>query len=126
MTWANTSSILPTPLKIAVATGNYEVTEEILSSTPNVVSIGNEPQPTIFHLAIGNRQENIINLMHQYGEFGHILLSAKDKGNNCGLHFAGYLDSRVKLNLRAMAVGAALQMQRELLWFKELNPIPFF
>ncbi|GMP93778.1 hypothetical protein CsSME_00043482 [Camellia sinensis var. sinensis] len=47
-----------------------------------------------------------------------IFLSQWDESKNNALHLAGYLASPQQLYLRA---GAALQMQRELQWFKEVE-----
>ena len=112
-------------LETAVIHGNCEVAEEILSSSPDAIYLQDDLNPTIFHLAIKSRRENIFNLIYQYGEIGFTFLCLPDKIGNCGLHLAGYLDSSGKLDLRATTACAALQMQRELLWFKVLNPIPF-
>ncbi|CAK9149233.1 unnamed protein product [Ilex paraguariensis] len=111
------------PLKTAVMYGNCEVAEEILSISSKSIYVRDKSDHTIFHLSIANRRENIFNLIHQYGEVGYNFLNMVENEGNCGLHLAGCLGSHVKLNLRATAAGAALQMQRELLWFKEVEKI---
>ncbi|KAK2986182.1 hypothetical protein RJ640_006217, partial [Escallonia rubra] len=80
------------------------------------IYLRNEMQQTLMHLAILNRRENVYNLIYQF-DCGDIFISPVDAMMNNGLHLTGKLETQQKLNLRASAAGAALQMQRELQWY---------
>ncbi|KAM7489103.1 hypothetical protein LguiB_026587 [Lonicera macranthoides] len=116
------SVVLGVPVKTASCIGVHEIIEEILGSFPSAIYLTDEMNRTLFHLAIVNRRENIFNIIYQV-EHKHVFLRAQDRlMNNC-LHLAGSLDleSQQKLNLRNSAAGAALQVQRELQWFKAVE-----
>ncbi|KAL2453345.1 putative alpha-latrocrustotoxin-Lt1a-like [Abeliophyllum distichum] len=118
--YSKANALLEPPLKLAIRFGIYEVVEEILVSFPSAVYHESEKIQTLLHQAVVNRRENVFNLIHQF-ESKHIFLSAPDATRNNGLHLAGYLEPQQKFNLRAKAAGAALQAQRELQWFKEVE-----
>ncbi|KAH7862686.1 hypothetical protein Vadar_008092 [Vaccinium darrowii] len=112
-------SILVSPFLTAARFGIHEVVEEILVAFPDVVIYADGDGNTILHLAIINRHENVYNLTYQMRydckQFLSILTA---KGNNSVLHLAGGLAPKHRLNLVS---GAALQMQRELQWYKEVE-----
>ncbi|KAF5959275.1 hypothetical protein HYC85_000484 [Camellia sinensis] len=83
----------------ATSRGIVEIVEEILSLDPDVIFLKNKKEQYIFHRAIECRQEKVFNLIHQ----------------NNAPHLAGKLAPEQQLYLKA---GAALQMQRELQWYK--------
>ncbi|XP_076891836.1 uncharacterized protein LOC143543390 isoform X3 [Bidens hawaiensis] len=69
--------------------------------------------------AIIQRQEQVYNLVHQMS--GHkVFVAAQlhEKGNDNALHLAAKLSPPHRLTV---VTGAALQMQRELQWFEEVN-----
>lgn len=68
----------------------------------------------IFHVAVENRSEDVYNLIYQ-SDLQYIDTEAVDNDGNSLLHAAGKLGPSVKLN---QISGAALQMQRELQWYK--------
>nr|GMD82391.1 ankyrin repeat-containing protein NPR4-like [Ipomoea batatas] len=74
----------------------------------------------ILHIAIENRCENVFNLVCGTTGLLHALSDNRDNNSNNIVHLAGKLAPRHKLNLVS---GAALQMQRELQWFKEVKKI---
>ncbi|XP_019172805.1 PREDICTED: ankyrin repeat-containing protein ITN1-like [Ipomoea nil] len=74
----------------------------------------------ILHVAIMNRSENVFNLVCGTSVLMAYLPDHRDKYNNSTLHFAAKLAPLHKLNLVS---GAALQMQRELQWFKVVEKI---
>ncbi|KAA8539152.1 hypothetical protein F0562_025844 [Nyssa sinensis] len=115
-------NFLREPLRLATSVGIPEVVEEICDSIPGVIDMKFLKETSVFHMAITNRQENIFNLIYQFteGERPTFVMMCDELGNNC-LHLAGELNSEQKLNIRASAAGAALQMQRELQWFKVIN-----
>ncbi|KAL7228478.1 hypothetical protein ACSBR2_007237 [Camellia fascicularis] len=87
-------------------------------SYPDAIHLQNENEQSILHRAIECRHEKVFNLIHQVEESKTIFLSQSDKWKNNALHLAGKLAPQQQLYLKA---GAALQMQRELQWFKEVE-----
>ncbi|XP_028065813.1 ankyrin repeat-containing protein ITN1-like isoform X3 [Camellia sinensis] len=116
--YSSAEKIFSPPLFQAVSSGIHEITQAILRSYPNAIYLRNQKKQSIFHHAIVCRCENVFNLIHRVEESKTIFLSQWDESRNNALHLAGYLASQQQLNLRA---GAALQMQRELQWFKEVE-----
>lgn len=62
-----------------------------------------------------HRQEKIFNLIYDIGAHKDLITSYRDNNNHNILHLAGKLAPSEQLHVVS---GAALQMQRELLWFK--------
>ncbi|KAK1355071.1 PGG domain-containing protein [Heracleum sosnowskyi] len=75
----------------------------------------NGDRHTIFHVAVKNRQQNVYNLLF---ELGSKKLGMADPDGNNILHLAAMKPAEGRLSIVS---GAALQMQRELLWFKEVQ-----
>ncbi|XP_048435245.1 ankyrin repeat-containing protein NPR4-like [Pyrus x bretschneideri] len=114
----NSSPVRPSIFS-AVSEGNVEFITRICKANPELVWSANHMSRGIFDFAIECRQEKIYNLL--YG------ISAKDwisnlvdHSDNNKLHMAGLLSPRAQLN---RIPGAALQMQRELQWYKEVETI---
>ncbi|KAA8544476.1 hypothetical protein F0562_022484 [Nyssa sinensis] len=131
------------PVSRAAALGIHEIVEEIVDAFPDAVWYGGD-KSSIFHVAVVHRCEKVFNLIYQMSEYKHYVTSLPDisrnnflpfpgrlapvpklnshyvtsfpdtAGNNI-LHLAGRLAPLHKLNIVS---GAALQMQRELQWFK--------
>uniref|UniRef100_A0A5B6ZIJ6 Putative alpha-latrocrustotoxin-Lt1a-like isoform X1 n=1 Tax=Davidia involucrata TaxID=16924 RepID=A0A5B6ZIJ6_DAVIN len=108
------------PILQAANLGIHEVVEEIVDSFPNAAWSHNKDKHKIFDIAIINRCEKVFNLIYQMNEHKHYLTTplVPDKRGNTLLHLAGRLAPPHKLNCVS---GAALQMQRELQWFKEVK-----
>ena len=70
----------------------------------------------MFHIAVEKRHESIFNLL-VVGSIRDLLADRINEYGNNILHLAAGLAPEEKLNAIS---GAALQMQRELLWFKVL------
>ncbi|ONI01280.1 hypothetical protein PRUPE_6G131500 [Prunus persica] len=66
------------------------------------------------------RHASIFNLVHETGSIKDIIVTYTDDENNNILHLAAKLAPQNQLNLVS---GAALQMQRELVWFEEVKKI---
>ena len=103
--------------KLAFITGaKYgipEILEEIIKSYPYALEYLDED---VFKLAVLNRYEKIFNLICKTGKHRHFIIRIKDDLTNDNiLHLAGKLAPPHWLSLVS---GAALQMQRELHWFK--------
>ena len=91
--------------------GIPEILENILKLYPSALQYLNEE---VFKLAILNRYEKIFNLICGTDMHRELIIRAKDDLNNI-LHLVGKLAPPHRLSLVS---GAALQMQRELHWFK--------
>ncbi|XP_059647541.1 ankyrin repeat-containing protein ITN1-like isoform X1 [Cornus florida] len=117
-----TKDIIQTSLVSAAVSGIPEVVEEIIEVFPDLVYHTNEMGQNIFRIAILNRCEDVFNLIYQFREeVRHLILTIKDVNNKSCLDLIVDLKKEQKLNLRGSAAGAALQMQRELQWFKEVE-----
>lgn len=105
----------------AAKNGIHEVVELIIEMFPvSVYYTDTDTGLNIFHLAVINRYENVFNLFYQLSDCKHIFDDSIDfKGNNL-MHLSARLAPSHKLNL---VPGAALQMQRELQWFKVIKNI---
>ncbi|KAD5961896.1 hypothetical protein E3N88_13369 [Mikania micrantha] len=115
------------PLQAAAAMGNVEVVEEILISIPNAIHLVNENKHGVFQIAILNRKASVFNLIYQITTQRHLLLDQIDTSYNNALHLAANMVGGTKdettYDLRSSAPGAALQMQRELQWFKVVKEL---
>lgn len=99
----------------AARLGNYKFITEIFKLCPDLEWNQDHKKHTIFHIAVKHRQENVYNLLH---EIGPAKLGTIDHLGENILHLAARLPGQGRLNIVS---GAALQMQRELLWFKVHN-----
>lgn len=97
----------------AARLGNYKFIIELLSMYPDITWDRDDNKHTIFHIAVMHRQENVYNLLYEVGS--KKLLGLTDNLGNNILHLAAKKPEQDRLNFVS---GAALQMQRELLWFK--------
>ena len=106
---------LQAPLFDAAEFGNAEFIIILIRSHPNIILTTNNFHQSLFHIAVKNRQESVFNLLNEIGPIKEISLSYVDIHKQNILHLAGQLAPLSRLNV---VPGAALQMQRELLWFK--------
>lgn len=107
------------PLLIAAGFGIVELVTELVRSNPDLIWTVDEQSHNIFHVAVMYRREKIFDLIHDLGAHKDMITTYKDPDNNHNLlHLAGKLAPLDQLN---SVSGAALQMQRELLWFKEVE-----
>jgi hypothetical protein len=102
----------------AARLGIHEVVEEIVESVPKLSCARDLENRSIFQLAVIERHEDIFNLIYQMTDHSNSVTMDIDEFGNNILHLAGRLAPPHKLNLVS---GAALQMQRELQWFKEVK-----
>uniref|UniRef100_A0A5B6ZHY9 Putative alpha-latrocrustotoxin-Lt1a-like isoform X1 n=1 Tax=Davidia involucrata TaxID=16924 RepID=A0A5B6ZHY9_DAVIN len=107
-----------TALLLAAGLGIHEVVEEIVDTFPYSIWYHNEDKHYIFQIAVVNRCEKVFNLIYQMSEHRNYITTPTDTSGNNILHLAGRLAPLHKLNLVS---GAALQMQRELQWFQEVE-----
>ncbi|KAK4604108.1 hypothetical protein RGQ29_012568 [Quercus rubra] len=113
------SSVIPHVLFDAAEAGNNECLImlirfdfDLLWKTRNSKSI--------FHVAVEKRHESIFNLLYEVGSIGDLIINTKTEDTGNILHLAAGLAPKEKLNAIS---GAALQMQREILWFKEVEKV---
>ena len=105
-------------LFVAAEVGNVEFLVKLIRFDFDLLwKIDNER--SIFHIAVEQRHESIFNLL--IGSIRDIIVDGINEDGNNILHLAAGLAPQEKLNAIS---GAALQMQRELLWFKVLIHMP--
>ncbi|XP_040362766.1 ankyrin repeat-containing protein At5g02620 isoform X2 [Rosa chinensis] len=105
----------------ATKLGNYEFLAVLISSYPDLIWQLDDKNRSIFHVAVLHRHASIFNLVHEIGSIKDFIVTFTDddESNNI-LHMAAKLAPPNQLNLVS---GAALQMQRELVWFEEVKKI---
>ncbi|KAJ9709539.1 hypothetical protein PVL29_001155 [Vitis rotundifolia] len=109
----------PSPLLLVAAElGNTVFLTELIALYPDLIWEVDNHNRSIFHIAVLHRQENIFNLIYEIGSMKDLIVPYKDENDNNILHLAGRLAPPRQRNI---VVGAALQMQRELLWFREVE-----
>ncbi|EOA30160.1 hypothetical protein CARUB_v10013276mg [Capsella rubella] len=104
----------------AVENGIVEYIDEVMRHYPDIVWLKDNYGLNLFFYAVSQRQEKIFSLIYNMGAKKNILATAWDKLHNNMLHHAAYRAPASRLNL---IPGAALQMQRELQWFKEVESL---
>ncbi|KAE9450249.1 hypothetical protein C3L33_17843, partial [Rhododendron williamsianum] len=110
-------SIFKPVLLNAIRMGNSEIVEEIILSFPIALLFASQDDRNIFQEAILWRRERVFNLIYQM-DIGFRFMAHRDKLLNNGLHLAALLGHEQQINLKASVPVAALQMQRELQWYK--------
>ncbi|XP_034704166.1 uncharacterized protein LOC117928385 [Vitis riparia] len=105
----------------AVKRGNVEFVTEMIKSIPELAWSRDINGRNIFFIAILNRQEKIFNLLHGLTDAQKMkVISPLDRFGNSMLHLVAMLAPSEQLD---GIPGAALQMQRELQWYKEVESI---
>ncbi|XP_042504430.1 uncharacterized protein LOC122081386 isoform X3 [Macadamia integrifolia] len=109
-------------MRRATKNGIVEFIEECINNCPQLVLYPENSYngQTIFHYAISQRQEKIFRLIHHVGPWKLSLAMIRDKWDNDMSHLAAQKAPIQRLN---QVPGAALQVQRELLWYKEVKSI---
>ncbi|XP_059630900.1 ankyrin repeat-containing protein ITN1-like [Cornus florida] len=126
-------------IKRAIKCGNVEFVEEVLRSNPALLW-GNKESGTIFHIALAFRQEKIWNLIYGLSVEQRNKIIGILVGSNNMLHIAafpiitaktkGVPDEASKMLYQGeqqfwkefnKAPGAAMKVQRELQWYKEVE-----
>ncbi|XP_057984442.1 ankyrin repeat-containing protein At5g02620-like [Hevea brasiliensis] len=109
--------LLP-PVRLAARWGIHEFVAEVIKAYPQSLWLLDENGMSYFHLAVKYRHENIFGLLcHQMSSRKHFITTSLDGFGNNLLHLAGELQPSDKVS------GAALQMQRELQWFQEVEKV---
>ncbi|XP_017985278.1 PREDICTED: ankyrin repeat-containing protein At3g12360-like [Theobroma cacao] len=102
--------------------GMTEFIVEIIGRNPDLLMTKDVDDRDMFRIAVAHRQEKVFNLIYGLDTKKHHFLSFVDKLGNSMLHVAGKLSSESQVKLEQIS-GPALQMQRELQWFKEVESI---
>ncbi|XP_071689266.1 uncharacterized protein [Rutidosis leptorrhynchoides] len=106
------------PVFEATRQNAHEVVKSIVESYPDAITMDNEDGHDFIQYAVINRSEKIYNLLYNMRKHGNIYNTKEDSSKNNLLHLAARLAPNNKLKSIS---GAALQMQRELKWFKEVE-----
>ncbi|XVE94266.1 hypothetical protein REPUB_Repub01dG0266800 [Reevesia pubescens] len=104
----------------AAKAGNAEFLIQLISSYPDLIWRVNIDNQSIFHIAILYRHESIFSLIYEIGSIKDLIATYEDGNKNNMLHLAAKLPPQDRLNIVS---GAALQMERELLWFKAVEKV---
>ncbi|XP_024018092.1 ankyrin repeat-containing protein NPR4-like [Morus notabilis] len=107
-------------IREAVYKGNVEFIIKITNANPELVWTPRLAR-SLFMLAIELRQAEVLSLIHGVPDIQVIACSIDPDTKNNMLHRAASIPSSKILDL--IPGGAALQMQRELQWFKEVGSI---
>ncbi|MFS7987827.1 putative ankyrin repeat-containing domain superfamily [Helianthus anomalus] len=105
-------------LFLAAETGNTKFVVELIRRYPDLIWKVNDDKLSIFHIAVKHRHQGIYNLLYEIGSMKDLITPLKDEKQNNMLHYVGKQAKRKRLE---DVSGVALQMQRELLWFKLMN-----
>ncbi|KAL5773587.1 hypothetical protein ACOSQ2_013511 [Xanthoceras sorbifolium] len=111
----------PWPLTYSAAKeGNFDFLFVLIREHPELIYRVDEDGYSIFHTAVKYRRENIFHLVYQIPSIKNtIVVSQVGEEKNTILHLAAMLPpDQDRLN---DVSGAALQMQRDLWWFKEVR-----
>ncbi|XP_043705964.1 ankyrin repeat-containing protein ITN1-like [Telopea speciosissima] len=108
-------------LFLATKLGIVEIVTELIKTNPTLLDKVDKQDRNILSLAILSRQEKIFNFICERSGIANSLSHSKDIYQNNILHLAG-ISSPFSLEQGKMP-GAALQMQRELQWFQEMEKI---
>ncbi|GJZ33352.1 ankyrin repeat-containing domain, PGG domain protein [Tanacetum coccineum] len=108
-------------LFVAAEMGNTKFIVELIRLYPDLIWKVNDNNQSIFHIAVKHRNEGIYNLLYEIGSMKDLITPLRDENDNNMLHLVGKIAKRKRLQ---DVSGVALQMQRELLWFKVHLSLP--
>ncbi|KAJ9553635.1 hypothetical protein OSB04_017680 [Centaurea solstitialis] len=111
-------------LFVAAEMGNTRFVIELLRTYPDLIWKANGDNHTVFHIAVMHRYQGIYNLLYEIGAMKDMITPLRDINGNNMLHLVG----KTSVKMRAQMTKASLLMQRELLWFKEIEKMmpPYF
>ncbi|XP_021901570.1 ankyrin repeat-containing protein NPR4-like [Carica papaya] len=104
----------------AAELGIVEFIVILIRSYPDLIWKVDDKNRSIFHIAVMHRQEMIFSLIYEIGGLKDLIAAYKDADGNNMLHFAGKLPP---LDRAKADSSAALQLRKELRWFKEVEKI---
>ncbi|KAJ0014013.1 hypothetical protein Pint_21593 [Pistacia integerrima] len=104
----------------AAQLGNFKFLGKLIELYPDLVHLKDDDEQTIFHIAIMYRHDDLFKLIDQIGFNKQLVASYSDSNENSLLHLAAkYPDPRPL----STVPGAALEMQRELRIFKDVEKL---
>lgn len=106
-------------LEEATRFGAFYIVLECVQTFPDLLCVKMKTNNTILEEAIKYRRENMFNLICEMNA-GKKLATSVDGNNNTILHLVAKRADPQQLN---SVIGAALQMQRELQWYQEVENI---
>ncbi|XP_040995243.1 uncharacterized protein LOC121241516 [Juglans microcarpa x Juglans regia] len=101
----------------AIKRGNFEYVHHIIKANPDFLWLADERN--MFQWAVLHRQHRIFSLIYSLKQM-NVLVTAVDSSRNIMLHMAGMVIENTAID---SIRGAALQMQREVQWFQEVESI---
>ncbi|XVF00493.1 hypothetical protein REPUB_Repub04eG0005700 [Reevesia pubescens] len=104
----------------AARVGNHKFLAELIRFYPDLIWEVNDANQTIFHIAVLHRHLSIFNQIYKIGSIKDEIVTYESTHGDNILHLAAKIPFSDRLNIVS---GAALQMHRELLWFKEVKKI---
>ncbi|KAF5470252.1 hypothetical protein F2P56_010776, partial [Juglans regia] len=106
-------------IESAIRRGNFEFVYHMVKENSDIFWMCDRDERTIFNWAVLHRQHRIFSLIYSLKQ-KNVELNLVDKSRNTILHMAGMLTENTPIDhIR----GAALQMQREVQWFQEVERI---
>ncbi|KAL4569643.1 hypothetical protein LXL04_025285 [Taraxacum kok-saghyz] len=102
-------------LFVAAKSGNTRFILHLFQSYPDLAWRVDDHGQTIFHIAVKHRDAETYNLLYHIGAMKDIVTSTKDEYGNNMLHLVAKGATTHNVS------GVALQMQQELLWYKEVE-----
>ncbi|XVF77817.1 hypothetical protein PTKIN_Ptkin14bG0077100 [Pterospermum kingtungense] len=107
----------------AAKLGSYEFLATLIRMHPELIWETDRKNQTIFHIAVLHRHVDIFNQIYSIGSIKDVVVTYEIHKTNSEvwdnmLHLAAQIPSPHQLDTVS---GSALQMQRELLWFQEVN-----
>ncbi|KAI3690957.1 hypothetical protein L2E82_49170 [Cichorium intybus] len=105
-------------LFVAAKSGNTRFIIHLLKSYPDLALKVDDNGQTIFHIAVIHRHAEIYNLLYEIGSQKDFITPQKDKEGNNILHLVAKGATAERFQ---NVSGVALQMQHELLWFREVE-----
>ncbi|CAN1810306.1 Ankyrin repeat-containing protein ITN1 [Linum perenne] len=120
---ASVKEFIRTPTRLlftATELGMVEFVTVLIRSYPDLIWKVDDHSRSIFHTAVVHRREKVFSLINEIGALKDFIAIYKDEEDNNMLHLVGKLPHASRLNSDS---GAALQLRREILWFKEVERI---
>ncbi|KAJ0018036.1 hypothetical protein Pint_12185 [Pistacia integerrima] len=105
----------------AAKVGNSQFLAELICCYPDLIYQFDDDGHSIFDIAVLHRYVDVFNLIYEIDLTGEFVATCEDKVQlNNMLHLAAKLPHPSRISIIS---GEALQMQLELLWFKEIEKI---
>lgn len=111
------NNLLQTAIFRAAERGHVEFVTQICRAKPDILrNMTDDKDRTVLQFAAECRQEKVFSLIHGFSPLTkEVILITFDKSENTILHAVGEIPTTAQ---NSHIRGAALQMQRELQWFK--------